>query len=170
MEARGDAPHVVCHPSPEPRPGEVAGELVRSAVLCVVSDVPLDDLEAGDLAAQLIPVVDDSQRYIGAIVQGRATLAPSPRDSDAALLRGLALVEDAIEHVPVVNERDDVLTAAAAMISSRARSLPVVNADAVVVGVLDDLALLGSVARAHAASDPFIRGSGTPSPRRSRRS
>ena len=100
----------------------------------------------------MIPVVDDAGRYIGSIMQGRASSVPPPSESVEAVLRGHATVEDAMEHVPAVNERDDASAAAATMTSSRARCVPVVDAEGHVVGLLDDVALLASVARAHAAS------------------
>jgi len=47
-----------------------------------------------------------------------------------------------------VHERDDLVTAATTMTSSRARCVAVVNDAHEVVGLLDDMALLASFARA----------------------
>jgi CBS domain-containing protein len=147
IDARGECPSVRCDPGAEPSDREPVGTLVRPVTLCVRPDLPMNDLDPDDRTARMIPVVDESQRYIGAIVQGRASSVPPPPDSDAALLRGHATAEDAMEHPPAVNESDDVVTAAATMTSNRARCIAVVNDAGVLVGLLDDLTLLASAAR-----------------------
>lgn len=153
IETGGDAPCVACDPGAERAGLEPVGAIVRPAVLCVHSDVPLHELDPDESGSHVIPVVDESDRYLGAIVQGRSSSIPPPHESDAALLRGHATAEDAMSHVLAVNEGDDIVTAAAAMTSSRARCVAVVNDARVVVGLLDDISLLASAARARAARE-----------------
>jgi hypothetical protein len=147
VDAGGERPNVACYPGSESGGRERVGRLVRATVLCALSDLPLDDLEADGRAADIIPVVDESQRYIGALLRERPSSVPPPPPSDAELLGGQATAGDAMAHVTSVNERDDVLMAAAAMTSSHARCVVVVNDDDVFVGLLDDLALLKSFTR-----------------------
>ena len=141
IETDGDSPSVHCRPDSGQVGRERVGALVRASVICARSDLPLDDLEADQSDVHVIPVVDDALHYIGAVVHGRArSTVPPPRESDTALLRGHATVEDAMEHMQAVNENDDIVTA---------RCIAVVNDEHAVVGLLDDLALLASAARAH---------------------
>jgi hypothetical protein len=122
IDTLGDCPSVACEGGSVPGVREPVGALVRSAVLCVRSDVPLEDLDPDDGGSHLIPVVGESEQYLGSIVRGRSSFPP-PRASEAARLR-------------------DHLTAEVA----------VVNNDRKVVGVLDDIALLTSAARTRPAS------------------
>jgi len=149
IDLEGDAPVVRCAPGVDEAPAMI-GALVRPAVICVEEHAELRSVD-GPLAAEtVVPVVDARDRYIGAIVRGRAPTQRAPRDLAEAVLRGRLDACDVMDHLPPVHERDGLVDAAASMIASRSRSVVVVDANRVVVGVLDDLALLRAFARGHA--------------------
>jgi CBS domain-containing protein len=157
----GEQPAVECDPGIEPGAAatraQPVGSLARDVVLCVRPETPLNALDPDERRSRVIPVVDASERYVGSIVQGRSSAPPSMRHGLRELLRAQATADDALDHMPTVNERDDVVTAATTMTSSRARCIAVVNDDDVVVGLLDDVTLLASITRAHRASEVLKR-------------
>jgi len=152
-----EGPGVECAAAADQTSAELhAGALARSAVLCVRRDAPLDALDDDERELRVIPVVDDSDRYVGAVVRGHPSAPPSSQ-SRARVPAYLPTVEDGLDHLLPVDERDGIVTAATKMASSRERSVPVVNQKHVVVGLLDDVALLASIARARRASEIMKR-------------
>lgn len=158
IDVRDDPRTVRCAPDAPHAPGhEKAGDLVRASVLCVRNDVPAASVASDDRASNVIPVVDSEDHYIGAIVLGRASSRPPPRDEAAAVLRGATLAEDVMDRTAPVKEGDDITTAAARMATGRARSVPVIDEEGRVVGILDDVALLDAVTRARGSSPALKR-------------
>jgi CBS domain-containing protein len=158
IDLHGDCPAVACDPGVAQTPEhDLAGSLARPVVLCARPETPLVALDEDEQQPRIVPVVDESARYIGVVVAGRSSAPPSLSEVVFARLAAPRTAGDALEHAPTVHERDDVVTAAATMTSSRARSVAVVNDAGAVVGVLDDIALLGSIARAHRASEVLKR-------------
>jgi CBS domain-containing protein len=153
VDRHGEQPAVTCELASMPSLQEAyVGALSQPAVLCARRDTPLTALDDGP-RSRVIPVVDESDRYVGAVVQGRSSTPPPPSSSGVArdALLAPATAGDVLEHPFTVHERDDLVTAATTMTSSRARCVPVVNDAHEVVGLLDDMTLLASFARARRA-------------------
>jgi CBS domain-containing protein len=150
VDRHGEQPAVTCELVSLPTTHEAyAGAIAQPVLLCARPETPLTALDEGP-RARVIPVVDASDRYVGAVIQGRSSAPPPPSSSESlreALLEP-ATAGDVLEHPFTVHERDDLVTAATTMTSSRARCVAVVNDAHEVVGLLDDMALLASFARA----------------------
>jgi CBS domain-containing protein len=158
IESGGERPAVACDAAEPPATTDVhVGALAQPTVLCVRRETPLDALDGNERQARVIPVVDDEERYVGAIVFGRASSPPPSSRAGARLAPSDATADDALESLPAVDERSDVVSAAATMTSTRARCLPVVSRARVVVGLLDDVALLASIAKTRRASEVMKR-------------
>ncbi len=148
----GDRPSVACRLVTEATREEHVGALGRPVVICVRRRTPIDALENDERRSRMIPVVDEADRYVGALVQGHSSRPSASRNATHGFPGDTDTAEDALEHLPAVNERSDLVSAASTMTSSRARCVPLVNDAQVVVGVLDDVAMLGSIARVRHAS------------------
>jgi hypothetical protein len=143
-----DAPAIACvregsvkPPAPASAWSTMVGVVCARDATCVRRGVRIELLDTADPEAPVVPVVDDVDRYVGAIVRGR------PSRPQLLVPCGDELVEDVMESLPAIGERDTILAAARAMASNHARALPVVNADGVAVGVVDDLSLLSCAPR-----------------------